>query len=96
MEVICFNCQKMNTSLGNIGFREECLSCRADLHVCRNCEYYDIKSYNECREPSAEVVREKDRANLCDFFSANKKAKGAGDEKERLKAAAAALFKKSD
>ena len=94
MEVLCFHCQKLNTSLSKIGFREECISCRADLHVCRNCEFYDIKSYNQCREPSAEVVREKDRSNLCDFFSASKNGAGHIDEKERLKTAAAALFKK--
>ena len=95
MEVICFHCQKSNTSLSKIGFRDECLSCRSDLHVCKNCEFYDVKSYNECREPSAEVVREKSRFNLCEFFSASKKGSaGIIDEKARLKAAADALFKK--
>lgn len=94
MEVSCFHCQKINTSLSKIGFRDECLACRSDLHVCKNCEFYDLKSYNECREPSAEVVREKERANLCDFFSARKKSAGVTDEKVRLKLAADALFKK--
>lgn len=94
MEVICFHCQKINTSIGRIGFRDECLSCRTDLHVCKNCEFYDIKAYNECREPSAEVTREKDRANLCEFFSASKNKSGVLDEKTRLKLAAESLFKK--
>lgn len=94
MDVICFQCQKLNTSQSKVGFREECMGCGADLHVCKNCEFYDIKSYNECREPSAEVVREKDRSNLCDFFSANQRASSLTDEKARLKAKAEALFKK--
>lgn len=94
MEVICFQCQKINTSQSKIGFRDECMFCGADLHVCQNCEFYDVKSYNECREPSAEVVREKVRSNLCDFFSANQKNATVMDEKARLKAKAEALFKK--
>lgn len=94
MDVICFQCQKINTSQSKIGFRDECMSCGADLHVCQNCEFYDVKSYNECREPSAEVVGEKVRSNLCDFFSANQKNATVMDEKARLKAKAEALFKK--
>lgn len=94
MEVICFNCRKINTSQGKIGFRDECMECRSDMHVCKNCEFYDIKAYNECRETSADVVREKERVNFCDFFSSAKKGTGPVDEKARLKAAADALFKK--
>lgn len=94
MEAICFHCRKTNSSQGKIGFRDECLHCQTDLHVCKNCEFYDVKSYNECRETSADVVREKERANYCDFFSASKAVNGTGDEKARLKAAAEALFKK--
>ena len=94
MQVQCFHCQLINTSESKIGFREECMKCRSDLHVCKNCEFYDKKSYNECREPSAEVVREKDRANLCDFFSARAPGNSPGDEKAKLKAAAEALFGK--
>lgn len=96
MDVICFQCKKTNSSLNKIGFREECLSCGTDLHICKNCEFYDAKSYNECREPSAEVVREKDRSNLCEFFSPSQKSLGAIDEKARLKAMAENLFKKNN
>ena len=94
MQVQCFQCQQVNSSESRIGFREECLKCRADIHICKNCEFYDKKAYNECREPSAEVVREKERANLCEFFSPRAAGSSAGDEKNKLKAAAEALFKK--
>jgi hypothetical protein len=94
MEVVCFSCRKANVSLGKIGFRDECSHCRNDLHVCKNCDFYDPKVYNECRETSADVVREKERANFCDFFSPSKGGVGVTDEKARLKAAADALFKK--
>ena len=47
---------------------EECPSCRRDLKVCLNCENYDQAAYNQCKEPNAERVVEKDRRNFCDYF----------------------------
>lgn len=94
MVVHCFECKKMTQSPSKIGFREECSHCRADLHVCKNCEFFDLKAYNECREPSADVVREKEKSNFCDFFSARSSADAAVDKAAQLKAAAEALFKK--
>lgn len=89
----CFSCGKeLNFPLG-VGRRDECEHCRADVHVCKNCRFYDAKAYNECREPSAEVVREKDRANYCEYFQAGSGAGGAQSQKDLL-AAAEALFKK--
>jgi hypothetical protein len=74
--------------------REECAKCRADVRVCKNCRFYDAKVYNECRETSADVVREKDRANLCDYFQPRGLGGGV-DAKKDLMAAAEALFKKN-
>ena len=61
--------------------------------MCKNCRFYDPTAYNECREPSAEVVREKERANFCDYFEAGS-GKGGNQSKEELLSAAEALFKK--
>ncbi len=47
---------------------DECPRCRAELHVCRMCVDYDTAVAKHCREPTAEEVREKTRANFCDFF----------------------------
>ncbi len=94
MEIFCFSCKKSNAFQDKVGFRDECLHCRADLHVCKNCEFYDVKVYNECRETSADVVREKERANFCDFFNPSKLGHAADDHKSKLRAAADALFKK--
>ncbi len=94
MKASCFHCKKLNISLGKIGFRDECDSCRSDLHVCKNCEFYDPKAYNECRETSADVVREKERANFCDFFNGREAGAAVMDKAAQLKAAAEALFKK--
>lgn len=94
MNITCFHCQKTTTSISKIGFRDECGFCRSDLHVCKNCEFYDPKAYNECRETSADVVREKERANFCDFFNGREGTSSPGDKAAKLKAAAEALFKK--
>ena len=77
-----------------IGLREECSHCGADAHVCKNCQFYDPNSYNECREPSADRVKEKDRANFCDYFTLNQDGNAVVDKAAALKAAAEALFKK--
>ena len=96
VSLICFSCQKeMTFSDAKIGFREECASCRADVHVCKNCEFYDAKAYNECHEPAADRVTEKERANRCEFFTLRKGGIGKKDSAAALKAAADALFKKS-
>lgn len=90
----CFSCNKELSFPGIIGRRDECPHCRADVHVCKNCEHYDPKVYNECRETQADVVREKDRANFCDYFTPRKGGNAAEDKKAALRAAAEALFKK--
>ncbi len=97
MQVFCFHCKKTNeviASSGQIGRREECQFCKSDLHACKNCEMYEPKSYNECKEPSAEVVKEKERANFCDYFKARATGDN-GDQKTKLLSAAEALFKKN-
>jgi hypothetical protein len=90
----CFHCGNEIKFTDRIGIREECEKCKSDVHVCKNCSFYDPKVYNECREPQADVVREKDRANVCDYFQPSSGAGGQAKSKEDLLAAAEALFKK--
>jgi hypothetical protein len=52
----------------------ECRNCRADLHVCRMCEFYDTRVAKACREPIAEEVKDKERSNFCDYFRAKANA----------------------
>ena len=88
----CFSCNNELEITDRVGRRDECL-CGADIHVCLNCRFYDETAYNSCRESSAEVVRDKDRGNFCDFFEIGEK-KGGENSKETLLAAAESLFKK--
>ena len=90
----CFHCGAEIAYTDRVGIREECEKCKSDVHVCKNCNFYDPKVYNECREPQAEIIREKDRANVCDYFQPSGGAGGAAKTKEDLLKAAEALFKK--
>lgn len=91
--MICQKCGTLRTSKEKVGYRESCVKCNEDLHTCLCCKFHDTRSYNECNEPAAEVVREKNRSNFCDFFE----PKSGGPNSKTtvdLKAAAEALFKK--
>lgn len=95
----CFACgAEVELAAGErVGFRDECDACGADLHVCRNCAHHDPRAYNECREPQAERVADRERANRCDYFVLGE-ATGAGGrarEQEEARSRLDALFKKS-
>ena len=64
----CALCQREVDIGDKVYFRDECSHCSGDLHICLNCEFYDRHAAKECREPSAELVSNKERANYCDYF----------------------------
>jgi hypothetical protein len=64
---VCFKCGTA-VELEKVGRRDECPRCGNDLRVCLNCAFYDAARANACMEPQVESVKEKDRANYCDFF----------------------------
>jgi hypothetical protein len=51
---------------------DSCPSCDRDLHVCLNCRFYDPSAHNQCIETQAEWVRDKEKANYCDYFEPSK------------------------
>jgi len=68
----CHACGVEIQSTGKILRTEECASCGWDLHVCRNCRHYNPAVHNQCEEPMAEWVSDRERANFCDYFSFTK------------------------
>lgn len=68
-DLVCWQCGASIAAL-SLPLRrlEECGACSAELHVCRMCEFYDTAVAKSCREPIAEEVRDKIRANFCDYF----------------------------
>jgi len=89
----CWHC---GGPLGELeyGRQDSCPKCRRDTHVCRNCGFYDPAYNNQCREPQADRVAEKERSNFCDYFQPRTHAGGAGPNPDSVRAAAEALFKK--
>lgn len=93
MDIQCFNCQKsFSLDSTQVGRRDECPHCYADLHSCKACKFYDTTAYNECREPMADRITEKEKANFCDYFQLQTQH-NAEKEVDHLKAAMD-LFKK--
>ncbi len=70
----CFACGTV-IELEKVSRRDECPQCGADLRVCLNCAFYAESRANGCMEPRVEPVKEKDRANYCDFFRFNEMAR---------------------
>jgi hypothetical protein len=46
----------------------ECPGCGRDAKVCKNCDFYEPGRQYDCREHITEPVRDKERANFCDYF----------------------------
>ncbi len=76
------------------GRRDTCPGCGADLRACVQCAFYAPGQYNDCREPQADRVMDKERANFCDFFRLGGRPAPGGDPKAGARAALDALFRK--
>ncbi len=94
----CYRCGTDIDALERVGRRDTCLSCGAELHCCRNCEFYDPGRHNDCREPQAERQVDKERGNFCEYFSvrsagaADVGARTSGDARAKLEG----LFRKKE
>jgi len=99
LDMFCFHC-KRDISIaslgasGKVGFRDNCPACSSDLHACLNCDFYDEGAFHECRESSAEWVKRKDAANVCEYFRPRASSKPSPGSKEQNLSALDELFKK--
>lgn len=93
-KVICYNCNKLlEHEAGQKVFRnEDCPQCEVSMRCCRMCKHYDKTTYNECREPVAERIIEKEKSTFCDHFLLAGAGNG-GTDKNSLLDAASSLFK---
>jgi hypothetical protein len=66
--LICHACRRKLVIEKSVGRRDECPFCGADLHCCFNCKFYDRTAPKQCKEPMAELVNEKEKANFCDYL----------------------------
>ena len=72
----CYNCGNQLPE-GKLFRSTECPSCGRDAKVCLNCSFYKPGAHWDCAETISEPVRDKERANYCDFFAV---AKGGGNK----------------
>ena len=93
--VTCFACGAKTAFEGTVRREATCESCRAYLHCCRNCRFYDTAAYNECRETMAERVVDKESANFCDYFAPSVQRGAVRAEGQGAKEALDKLFKKN-
>jgi hypothetical protein len=93
--VHCFSCGTGHQYDRSIGRTDTCADCDADLKACRNCRHYDRSAPQQCREPTAEFVSNKERANFCGAFQPGGEQAGGGkSEADEARARLEALFKK--
>jgi hypothetical protein len=91
-------CWKCGNSLADLTLPllrlEECRQCHAELHVCKLCEWYSVNVAKHCRETIAEEVKDKERANFCDYFKPREDAYSSNpaDAASKAQAELDALF----
>lgn len=89
----CWHCGA-DLRAADYGREAACLVCGKPTHCCRNCRFYQRGRPNDCFEPMAEPVSDKQRANFCGYFeptaSPTRSDSNTGDDALRQ---AADLFK---
>ncbi len=90
----CAFCQHEITLEVKIGRLDECPHCSRDLHTCLQCRHYDRAVHNQCREPQAEWVPDKERANFCGYFEFGRDVTDERNLQEKAKKDLETLFKK--
>ena len=65
--VKCSSCgAKVATS---IGAESTCPTCKAELHTCRQCTYFDPSARFECNKPINAKIVNKNARNTCELFT---------------------------
>lgn len=73
---VCYFCKKALDIRERVMRKDVCPACGKDLRCCVQCRFHDPGYHNQCREPKAGMVREREKANLCDYFSWSGAEKG--------------------
>lgn len=91
--LVCWQCGADISGLPlPLGRRSECPECHAELHVCRMCRHFDTSKAKQCREPMAEEVLNKTRANFCDWLQVKTNAYHPSVAQSSQRKSLAALF----
>lgn len=92
---ICWSCRR-GLTLADYGRETSCVGCGKDTRACRNCRFFAPGRPNDCIEPMAEPVKDKQRANFCEYFEPAAEPLAGPDRQAdaSLREAAEALFRK--
>ena len=66
--VTCWSCGHSWEFSPPLGRGELCIKCRRDAKACLNCKFHDRHAARECLESQAEIVKDKEKSNFCDWF----------------------------
>jgi len=91
---MCWKCKKSIDAAIPV-YRSSVCSCGTDLHSCLNCLHYSPGSHYDCHETVDELVKDKERANFCGWFSVKADFNGeksGGDKPNDAKKAFNSLF----
>jgi hypothetical protein len=98
---VCHRCGREIQLLTALQRTDSCAYCHSDLKCCVNCSLFDPTANNQCREPQAEWVAEKEKSNFCEFFAFRETSAlsspgmmGAQSDRDRARTAFDALFGK--
>jgi hypothetical protein len=67
-KVKCAACA--GTIQASISIDASCPKCKADLHTCRQCTFFDPGARFECRKPITARIGNKGGRNTCELFAA--------------------------
>lgn len=89
----CWHCGAGLTA-ADYGRELACLACGKPTRCCRNCRMYRPGRPNDCLEPIAEEVADKERATFCEHFDPAPSPAGPGQRAnvDAQRQAAEALF----
>lgn len=91
----CYRCGASLSALSlPLSRLDLCPGCSVELHVCRMCTHYAPTAPDACDEEDALDVRDKTKANFCDYFDPNPDAFDGREQKaeQAAKANLDALF----
>jgi len=73
--ICCYRCGASLSALSlPIARGDLCPACGVELHACRMCVHFDRSAPSQCREDDAEDVKEKERANFCEWYVPSEQA----------------------
>ena len=90
---VCWSCGHELDMTTRVSRRDECISCGADLHACKNCRFWDPGYQNECRENTAYYIRDREKANFCMAFEFKATTETDAQEANDARSQLEALFK---